>query len=29
VLIISAFAMFEKKRREMLEMVERLKQWQA
>jgi len=29
VLIISAFAMFEKKRREMLELVERLKQWQA
>jgi hypothetical protein len=29
VLIISAFALFEKKRREMLELVERLKQWQA
>jgi hypothetical protein len=28
-LIISAFALFEKKRREMLELVERLKQWQA
>jgi hypothetical protein len=29
VLIIIAFALFEKKRREMLELVERLKQWQA
>jgi len=29
VLIISAFAMFEKKRREILELAERLKQWQA
>jgi hypothetical protein len=29
VLIILAFAMFERKRHEMLEMVERLKQWQA
>jgi hypothetical protein len=29
VLIISAFALFEKKRRETLELVERLKQWQA
>jgi hypothetical protein len=29
VLIISAFALFEKKRHEMLELVERLKQWQA
>jgi hypothetical protein len=29
VMIIIAFAMFEKKRREMLELVERLKQWQA
>ncbi|HZF37639.1 MAG TPA: hypothetical protein VE715_02340, partial [Blastocatellia bacterium] len=28
-LIIITFALFEKKRREMLEMVERLKQWQA
>jgi hypothetical protein len=28
-LIILTFAMFEKKRREMLELVERLKQWQA
>jgi hypothetical protein len=28
-LIIIAFALFEKKRREMLELVERLKQWQA
>jgi hypothetical protein len=28
-LIISVFALFEKKRREMLELVERLKQWQA
>lgn len=28
-LIVSAFALFEKKRREMLELVERLKQWQA
>jgi hypothetical protein len=28
-LIISAFALFEKKRREMLELVGRLKQWQA
>jgi len=29
VLIIITFALFEKKRREMLELVERLKQWQA
>jgi hypothetical protein len=29
VLIISAFALFEKKRREILELAERLKQWQA
>ena len=29
VLIIISFALFEKKRREMLELVERLKQWQA
>jgi hypothetical protein len=29
VLIIIAFALFEKKRREMLELVEQLKQWQA
>jgi hypothetical protein len=28
-LIMIAFALFEKKRREMLELVERLKQWQA
>jgi hypothetical protein len=29
VLIVIAFTFFEKKRREMLELVERLKQWQA